>query len=331
MRRVLDAGGDGGGTACEQEEENEARRCAALWRFQVDTSCPSECLSLACDSGTHFVHAVRLARACGGHTKPPVLPPLPAWSWLLPHPMILDISPHLQAKLWEDNESRKLSSTNSTNSNLASPLATDVGAQLRAEPAHHSNAKVSTESATSLASNKTRFSLCDLPPQHSSSTGANPQPLVRAPRPLGVPRYQVGAHRSPVPTSTESKLDFSLPLPVLPTEKSMEAEKRSKKISVVAPPPSGHASNVPNTQLSDNPPHEALALPTLPNNEELPHLDDESVSMGTLEQYLEELSKSPHYDEYLCLLRREVEQPRALGTCLSKPFTFSYFKLYKLA
>ena len=45
VRRVLDAGEDGGGTACEQEEENEARRRTALWRFQVDTPSPSECLS----------------------------------------------------------------------------------------------------------------------------------------------------------------------------------------------------------------------------------------------------------------------------------------------
>ena len=241
--------------------------------------------------------------------------------------MILDVSPHLQAKLWEDNDSRKLSNANSS---LAPPLATDEGAQLRTAPARHSNAKVSVETSTSLASNKNRFSLGNLPPQHSSSIGANSQPLVRAPRPLGVPRYQVGAHRSPVPSSTESEPDFSLPLPVLPTEKSMkEAERRSKKISVVAPPSSVHASNV--QQLSGNPPHEALAPPTLPINEELPHLGDESGSTGTLEQYLEELSKSPHYDEYLCLLRRKVEHPRPLGTCLSKPFTFSYFELHKLA
>lgn len=101
----------------------------------------------------------------------------------------------------------------------------------------------------------------------------------------------------------------------------------------MAAPPTASGSPV---KPPVSPSHMATVLeeepvpPPLPDSEGLPRLDEEEGgSMDMLNLYLEELSKSPHFEEYLRLIQQEATEPE--GTRLTKPFTFSYFDLHKLA
>lgn len=324
---MLELEENGRGAAFDQEEEDEARRCTALWSLQVDSPSPCECLH-----GWAVPLPVRLKPCCVVSTKDvysgcmhtTLLPLIPL--------VISSPPPFQQAKLWEDSDSRRhtlAASPGSNGSQSSAPL--NPGALPKAEPGRYSNAKVSVESCSSVASTKTRFSCSDLP-QHIS-IGANSQPLVRAPRPLGVPRFQQSiTHKAQVALSEESTLDFSLPLPVLPTEEktTKDVERRSRKVSGVAAPPGDvkPPSDSP-TNVTMATVQEAEPVPTpSPCDEGLRCEDgDKEGSTDSLDLCLEELSKSPHFDEYLRLIRQEAKP----GAHLTKPFTFSYFDLYKLA
>lgn len=241
--------------------------------------------------------------------------------------------PFQQAKLWEDRANRRhtlAAGPESNGSQSSGPL--NAGALPKAEPGRYSNAKVSVESCSSMASTKTRFSCSDLPQQTHVSIGAtSQQPLVRAPRPLGVPRFQQSAtHKAQVAISEESALDFSLPLPVLPTEKTVKSvEGRSRKISSVAAPPGDVKPPSDNVTMATV--QEAEPVPTTAPYDEGLQCEggDEVGLMDTLDLCLEELSKSPHFDDYLRLIRQEAVKPE--GAYVTRPFTFSYFDLYKLA
>ena len=251
-----------------------------------------------------------------------------------------------QAKLWEDNKDRKSSRTgtvlptalanlegrlsrSSLMSNLEGKLSwssqTSNPASLPSISYKESTGRrESVESVSSFDSNMNRFSSC-LEPSQQSSLGA------RAPRPLGVPRYQLSlASKTQETIPEESATDLTLPLPVLPTEEVMrkEGERRSRKISQSVPPPIGAFGKLPPI----NPPDLTVAKvekavePALPPSPHGACEDDASGSVDSfdLDLCLEELAKSPHFERYLKLLQVEA----ITGTKVTRAFTFSYFDLY---